>query len=178
MEAGNFAREGRVGEGAVREWRAWMERIRHVDEFEQLYTVNAWWNIHVQYQQEALGQDQWQTPEETLHFGSGDCEDIAIGKYVTLLNCGASPRKLRLLCGRLMDRAHMVVAYYEGYGQSPLILDNQFNALYPLIERPDLLPIYEVSAQGIAVRGKLTGKPHQAFNSVIRRAGLGEVVFG
>lgn len=164
-----IAGEEAASQDPIADWRHWLENVRQLDLEQQLYITNAWWNTHIQYQRESRGEDQWQTPEETLARGAGDCEDLAIGKYVTLRECGVPTEQLRLLCCRLRGEAHMALAYYENNEQPPLILDNQSEALFPLPERTDLLPVYEVSEQGLWVNGQLANVPHLAFDKTMER---------
>jgi hypothetical protein len=44
---------------------------------------------------EQFGGDEWLTPLETLALGRGDCEDLAIAKYLLLLAAGSPPSVLR-----------------------------------------------------------------------------------
>jgi len=57
--------------------------------------INLFWNMQIDYKAEPLTnlqqKDHWQTPEETLQRGTGDCEDIAIGKYFDLQGLGLKP---------------------------------------------------------------------------------------
>ena len=53
--------------------------------------INLFWNVNVAYKPD-IKRDYWQAPEETLKRGSGDCEDVAIGKFFDLLAIGKKPR--------------------------------------------------------------------------------------
>ena len=53
--------------------------------------VNLFWNVNIAYKPD-IKSDYWQTPNETLERGSGDCEDIAIGKFFDLLAISKKPR--------------------------------------------------------------------------------------
>jgi len=53
-----------------------------------IHEVNDFWNAAVSYKTDQAKYgviDYWQTPMETLVSGDGDCEDIAIAKFFTLL---------------------------------------------------------------------------------------------
>jgi len=69
-----------------------------------LEAVNLWWN---QFVYVADVKDHWQTPIETIERGGGDCEDIAFGKYFTLVGLGV-PGVLLCYCHQ-RGNAHMVV---------------------------------------------------------------------
>ena len=48
-----------------------------------------WWAFeHATYKSEEPGKDHWQTPEETLLLGTGDCEDFAILCMWKMRECG------------------------------------------------------------------------------------------
>jgi len=50
--------------------------------------VDKFWNSSIKYKTDMAqfgARDYWQSPIETLTNGRGDCEDIAIGKFFTLV---------------------------------------------------------------------------------------------
>lgn len=49
-----------------------------------LAQINDVWNQNVVQVDEPVGEDYWQTPAETAHWGAGDCEDLAIAKYFSI----------------------------------------------------------------------------------------------
>lgn len=128
--------------------------------------VNRFFNQRVRWREDAQvwGQaDYWATPLQMFEKGAGDCEDLAIAKYFTLLALGLPPASLRLVYvraqwqGRAM--AHMVLAWTPEGQTQPLILDNLDPLVRPGSERPDLQPIFSFNAEGLWQGGQPAGSP-------------------
>ena len=90
--------------------------------------------------------DRWQTPEETMRLGTGDCEDYAILKAWRLAQLGHSVDDMRIVVVRVGDSKSLHAALYcdSQYDKGFLwwkkrnvpctyILDNMTDNLY----RPD-----------------------------------------
>ena len=116
-----------------------------VNQFEFVDDIDHW-------QQE----DYWATPLETLVTKGGDCEDFALAKYFTLSAMGMSEEKLRLTYVKALsiNKAHMVVSYYENKKAIPLILDNLKPQIVPANERNDLIPAYSFNGSGLWLSNK------------------------
>lgn len=144
---------------ALRETRlsGWQQLLRQTadsDERARLESVNRFINRSIVYteDQQLWGNaDYWATPLETLGQGRGDCEDIAIAKYFSLVRLGVPSAKLRLTFVKALQRqqAHMVLAYYASPSAEPLILDNLQPQIRPASQRRDLLPVYAFNNHGI-----------------------------
>lgn len=127
-----------------------------LDEQSRLKRINTFFNRHVAYREdrEIWGvADYWATPLEMLNKGAGDCEDYAIGKYLSLIAAGVSPAKMRLVYVRAdvggSIVAHMVLAYYPEPTAEPLVLDNLITDIRPASRRPDLAPVFSFNAEGL-----------------------------
>ena len=76
--------------------------------------------------------DYWATPEETLRRFKGDCEDIAIAKYFSLLRQGMPSERLRLVYLLLpstnLKIYHLVLEYHHEDGRI-YVLDNRYNKI-------------------------------------------------
>ncbi|MDF1588339.1 MAG: transglutaminase-like cysteine peptidase [Gammaproteobacteria bacterium] len=96
-------------------------------------------------------QDYWATPLETLVTKGGDCEDFAIAKYFTLTAMGMPKEKMRLTYVKALsiNKAHMVVSYYEQRNAEPLLLDNLNRKILPASQRQDLVPAYSFNGTGL-----------------------------
>lgn len=99
--------------------------------------------------------DYWASPIETLATFGGDCEDIAIAKWITLNHLGISGKHLRLAYAKIKRtwESHMVLIYIENPDdpieqQKSWVLDNYINTIKRGSERTDLLAIYLTDAQG------------------------------
>jgi hypothetical protein len=97
--------------------------------------------------------DYWATPLETITTFGGDCEDIAIAKYMMLRVLGIAKEKLFLGYARVKKtgESHMVLVYIEdpenlGVNASALVLDNYVTEILPGKERNDLIGVYLVDA--------------------------------
>ena len=126
------------------------------DERDRLTTVNDFFNQRVAFRDdiEVWGQiDYWATPLEMLDKGAGDCEDYAIGKYMSLLAAGVPQSRLRMVYVRAQfqgrPQAHMVLAYYPQPEAEPLILDNINPEIRAASLRPDLTPVFSFNGEGL-----------------------------
>jgi predicted transglutaminase-like cysteine proteinase len=88
--------------------------------------------------------DFWSSPLTFLR-RSGDCEDYAIIKYVSLRQMGFDPERLRIVIvrDRLRDVAHAVLA--AQVGEDVYILDNLFQAVLPQMRVRQYQPYYSVN---------------------------------
>lgn len=144
---------------ALRETRlsSWQQLLRQSagsDEQARLESVNRFINRSIVYteDQQLWGSaDYWATPLETLGQGRGDCEDIAIAKYFSLVRLGVPSAKLRLTFVKALQRqqAHMVLAYYASPSTDPLVLDNLIPDIRPASRRTDLSPIFSFNSAGL-----------------------------
>ena len=109
--------------------------------------------------------DYWATPLETITTFGGDCEDIAIAKWVVLNHFGVDSKYLRLAYVKIKQTGenHMVLLYIDRPDLPPeqqraLVLDNYVKEIKKGSERTDLLAIYVTDANGnmvlIADNGK------------------------
>ena len=89
--------------------------------------------------------DYWATPSEFVE-KSGDCEDYAIIKYVTLKQLGVQPKNLRVVVvhDTLRDIDHAVLAAYTKTGDA-YILDSLINAVLPHKQLLQYTPYYSVN---------------------------------
>ena len=93
--------------------------------------------------------DYWATPFETVTTFGGDCEDIAITKYVILRLMGIPDDKLGFAYVQTSNKErHMILVYKEAKGIPGMILDNQHPDVLPATKRRDLLAIYAFKNDG------------------------------
>ncbi|WP_227663400.1 transglutaminase-like cysteine peptidase [Marinobacter halophilus] len=146
----------------LREWEILLDNAHELSIGERLQAANRFFHANVTYVEDIDNwnkSDYWATPLETLTRGKGDCEDYAIGKYVSLLHLGIPNERLRLIYVRAkiggasspISRPHMVLAYYESPQSEPLILDSLTRDIHPASERPDLLPVFSFNSDGLWV---------------------------
>lgn len=128
---------------------AWQRMIRDQagrDRRAQLDAVNRFLNDW-RYRDDAYNygrRDYWASPLE-FFLRSGDCEDYAIVKYVTLRELGFAAEELRLVVvhDTLRDLAHAVLAVY--LGDQVYILDNLATAALPQEELAQYVPYYSIN---------------------------------
>jgi predicted transglutaminase-like cysteine proteinase len=114
-----------------------MSQLRAVNRF-----VNRWPSRTDE--QNYLAMDYWASPLSFLKH-SGDCEDYAIIKYVSLRQLGFDAEQLRLVIVKdvLRDVAHAVLAV--NVDQQVFILDNLFQAVLPQERVSQYTPYYSVN---------------------------------
>jgi len=88
--------------------------------------------------------DHWATPLEFMR-RSGDCEDYAIMKYVSLRRLGVPADSLRMVVVQdtLRDIAHAVLVVYAN--SDAFVLDNLTNAVLPHSRVSQYVPYYSVN---------------------------------
>lgn len=93
--------------------------------------VNLFWNLNIEYKADPSApspknqRDYWQTPEETLLKGTGDCEDYAIAKFFDLKTLELEPW---LGYGKDEDNQWHMVCLCEGR-----VLDNKYGDFIELL---------------------------------------------
>ena len=131
---------------ALLAWQAMVKSQRGDEPLAQLRAVNRfvnrWQSRTDQENYEVM--DYWASPLTFLR-RSGDCEDFAIMKYVSLRQLGFEPERLRLVVVRdvLRDVAHAVLAVHVD--QEVFIMDNLFQAVLPQQRVSQYLPYYSVN---------------------------------
>lgn len=130
----------------VRAWQEMVEAQTDRAPMDQLRAVNRFlngWRYRSDLENYGV-RDYWATPLEFLE-RSGDCEDYAIIKYVTLRQLGFSPDDLRLVVVHDMrrDLAHAVLAVY--LDREVYLLDNLSPAVLPQERVTHYVPYYSVN---------------------------------
>ncbi len=99
--------------------------------------------------------DYWAAPMETIATFGGDCEDIAIVKWVMLVHLGVTGDHLRLAYVKIRETGenHMVLLFVMNPSapveqQEIYVLDNYVEAVKRGSERKDLIAIYFTDADG------------------------------
>jgi predicted transglutaminase-like cysteine proteinase len=99
--------------------------------------------------------DYWATPLETITTFGGDCEDIALVKWVILRNLGISSDSLALAYVKIKATGedHMVLLYVANpeapVGEKQVyVLDNYVDEVKLASERMDLLAVMALGTEG------------------------------
>ena len=146
---------GPSAEKRMRDWEAIIAKNYHAPIGTKLEVTNSWVNNlpWIADNKKYHANDYWATPLETITTFGGDCEDMAISKFVMLRHMGVPSSKLRLAYVRVKrtGEAHMILLYIEN-SQKPVgqrevkVLDNYVQTIKTGAERTDLVAIYSVDA--------------------------------
>lgn len=109
--------------------------------------------------------DYWATPSETITTFGGDCEDIAIAKWLMLRHLGIPKENLALAYVRIKrtNELHIVLLYIKNLDlpkekRSLLVLDSYIKTIQKGSDRTDLWAIYAINADGTIVLFTDNGK--------------------
>jgi predicted transglutaminase-like cysteine proteinase len=128
---------------------AWQTMVRNQAgrvPLDQLDTINRFLNGW-RYKEDTVNYgrpDYWATPLE-FFLRSGDCEDYAIAKYVTLRQLGFAAEQLRLVVvhDTMRELAHAVLAVY--LDDQVYILDNLTRMVLPQEQVTHYIPYYSIN---------------------------------
>ncbi|MCH9675230.1 MAG: transglutaminase-like cysteine peptidase [Gammaproteobacteria bacterium] len=140
--------------GQLGDWHQLIKEARAASTSDKVRRVNEFFNRRMSHVLDSARwgkKDYWATPREFISGGAGDCEDFALAKYYTLRKLGVPIHRMRMIYVRMPElaMAHMVLAYYPTKDASPLVLDNFTDAIIPLREREDLLPMFAFNDKGL-----------------------------
>jgi predicted transglutaminase-like cysteine proteinase len=134
---------------AARDWLALLNRLAGAPPLEQLRAVNGFFNrFPYRGDRENYGRrDYWATPLEFLA-RSGDCEDYAIAKYVSLRRLGVAPDRLRLAVVQDTDRDAPHAVLLADVGGTWYVLDNLSERVEPQERVGHYVPYYSLNEEG------------------------------
>jgi predicted transglutaminase-like cysteine proteinase len=146
-----------------RAYAAWREAVKAVENApmaEKLRRINRYVNSWpYRPDRESWGQEEyWATPSEFLK-KSGDSEDFAILKYLTLSLAGVPADSMRIVVSRdlLRNKTHTILAVYDK-GEI-WILDNFIDAVLPEASVLQYAPLYSVNERARWVHVQRSGRP-------------------
>lgn len=127
-------------------WSVMQQKATSLSGLDLLSYVNAFWNRYP-YIEDIVNwkkEDYWAAPFEFLK-RSGDCEDYAIIKYMTLRELGIDADRMRIIVVRDTFRrlAHAVLGV--DVNGRVYILDNISNAILTHARLPQYIPQYSVN---------------------------------
>lgn len=141
--------ERRINRCHMREWLAFLARIRPLSPTEQLREINRYANEkdYVLDIDNYGVEDYWAIPREFLGNG-GDCEDYAITKYFSLRWLGFPDDAMRIVVVQdtNLRAPHAVLAV--GRGGDILVLDNQVGEVLPQAKVVHYVPVYSINEHG------------------------------
>lgn len=131
---------------SYKEWMQFLHRLRRASKWEQLVAVNAYMNARPYVADDTnYGiQDYWATPNEFLA-RSGDCEDFAIAKFLSLKQLGWTDDELRIVAVKdhKLGMGHAVLVAY--FGGKIWLLDNQLEHVTDLETVRHYEPVYSIN---------------------------------
>ncbi|MBL8483550.1 MAG: transglutaminase-like cysteine peptidase [Rhodocyclaceae bacterium] len=159
----------RFGAPAEQSLGVWRDRLRApelaaTDELTRVMAINRLANSipYASDEEHWRSPEYWATPAEFVASNGGDCEDYVFAKYFALRDAGVGADKLRMVYVRAREANgviinHMVLAYYPGPAEEPLILDNRVPRVLPAHARSDLEPVYAFNDELIFQSGGSAG---------------------
>ncbi len=143
--AGN-CRATRFNQCHLKQWLRFLDSIKNLDEAEQVRRVNLYANekSYVLDIENYGIEDYWATPRQFLD-QSGDCEDYAIIKMLSLKHLGIDPGRMRVVVVQDTNLrvAHAVLSL--DVKQDIMILDNQIREVISHKNIFHYVPVYSVS---------------------------------
>ncbi|WP_299771369.1 transglutaminase-like cysteine peptidase [uncultured Pseudoteredinibacter sp.] len=150
-----YAQEDPIqGIAALQNWASAVNSLRHngFNQEQQLQAVNQYFNRFSwrSDRQRWQSDDHWSSSFDTIRNRQGDCEDLSIAKFTTLLALGFKERQLHLhyVYSRPIKAGHMVLSVRLENGRQ-LVLDSLSDSLSPLSQRSDLQSIYRFNREGL-----------------------------
>lgn len=148
-----YARERALEEAPCRgacplqRWRGFLLGLKGKTATEQLAAVNDYVNRtpYATDQQRFGVVDYWATPAEFLG-RSGDCEDYAIAKYLSLRHLGWDERNLRILVLNDQNRRELHAVLIAYHGGTAYVLDNQVPEVLEHGSIAHYRPIFSINA--------------------------------
>jgi len=129
-------------------WRIFLAKISQRPPREQLELVNAYLNKWL-YLLDPVNygvKDYWATPKQFM-LRSGDCEDYAIAKYMSLAHLGFPKDKMRVLVLQDLNlQTPHAVLLVEHEGEI-LMLDNQITKVIAADRVKHYKPIYSINEE-------------------------------
>ncbi len=116
------------GDCKLQQWLVYVESLRGLDRFSQIVQVNTRMNsaAYIEDARNYGASDYWATPGQ-FFTRSGDCEDYAIAKYMTLRELGFSDRDMRIAVvhDTQLNLVHAILIVY--HNDEAYVLDNQID---------------------------------------------------
>jgi predicted transglutaminase-like cysteine proteinase len=130
----------------LQEWASFITSVQGLDQRSQIERVNRYINAidYIEDPDNWGAEDYWATPAQ-FFARSGDCEDYAIAKYMTLRSLGFPIESMRIVV--LMDTnlgiGHAVLAVYTQ--SDVLVLDNQIDQVVSQSSIHHYQPVYSLN---------------------------------
>lgn len=129
-------------------WRIFLNKIKSQPKGKQLALVNKYVNqwLYILDPVNYNKKDYWATPVQFMH-RSGDCEDYAIAKYLSLLHLGWKKEELRIvvLQDLNLNIPHAILVSYVN--DKAYLMDNQIPQVIEASRVTHYKPIFSINEQ-------------------------------
>lgn len=127
-------------------WRIFLNKLQGLPPTDQLQYVNKYLNQYA-YILDPVNygkKDYWATPKQFM-YRTGDCEDYAISKYVSLLHLGWDKGQMRIVVLQDLNLGipHAILVVY--LGEQALVLDNQIPQVIEASRIRHYKPIFSIN---------------------------------
>ena len=137
-------------ETRAQQWHNLMTEANRIPEWDKVVLVNNFFNQVQNKADRAVWQRQeyWATPNELINANAGDCEDIAIAKFFTLIKMGVPEDRLFLIYAKFYNaqkktiEGHIVLSYQKERGSEFFILDNIHKTIGMASDFGNLIPVF------------------------------------
>jgi predicted transglutaminase-like cysteine proteinase len=146
MKDSGSCQSSRFNQCHLKQWQAFLKSIKHLPVIQQIKQVNKYANENkyiLDIENYGIA-DYWATPKEFL-VNSGDCEDYAIIKMLSMKWLGYDVNSMRVVVVQDTNLRipHAVMAIENN--DDILILDNQINEVISHADIFHYVPVYSVS---------------------------------
>ncbi|WP_421884432.1 transglutaminase-like cysteine peptidase [Pacificispira sp.] len=130
----------------IAKWRIFLNKLKGHPPVDQLQYVNKYLNQYA-YILDPINygkKDYWATPREFM-YRTGDCEDYAISKYVSLIHLGWPKEQMRVvvLQDLNLNTPHAILVVY--IDNQALVLDNQIPQVIDASRIKHYKPIFSIN---------------------------------
>ena len=159
----------RCEEGAIDAWLSIIDTFSKLDNsIDKITQINQLWNNYIYYYNDSIVDDDyiWISPLHCLTLESGDSNNIAMLKMITLLEMGFSEEQVRIYQVTAItdgdEFVHSVLGIHLD-DADPLILDVLTNDITPLSSRTELTPIFAFNKKNVWIDNQLTDNDAKTY---------------
>jgi len=138
-------------------------------DIEKITQTNKTINSYVYYYDDPIDSDDyiWVSPLHCLTLESGDSNNIATVKMITLLELGFTEDQLRMYRVKAVvddkEFLHTVLGVHLNNSSDPLILDAITENVEPLSSRTELTPIFAFNKKNVWIDNQLTDNDAKTY---------------
>jgi len=122
-----------------------IKSTKNISNIKKIIRVNNYFNEY-KYEEDINNysqEDYWATRKEFIIKGSGDCEDYAIAKFITLLELGIPKKSISLHFASYENKFHLVVLYKQN--NISYVLDNTNKLVLSIDKRQNIKLLQKIN---------------------------------